>query len=463
MTHDVNSVDLRIWPKHVVRAGPHVEALEDDPCPDAHRPHIEPWLSALLQAEHLSLLVGSGLTTGISAASETSAVDMRPACLECDYADAVQQAAEHGARRLGYGRPNIEDQIRAVRELIGGLRILAGSSVSPSEPDSLPGQANRLVSSWESVLDDVLGSFVRRVLDTEEGIKNALMDESNVRRANRVRRLLGGFLLPFSSRVASRDRLHVFTTNYDRVIEYGCDLLGLRIVDRFVGSMAPVFHSSRLGIDLHYNPPGIRGEPRFLEGVVRFTKLHGSVDWMHSEGPSGGLEVRRYGLPFGSSSSDANVCEGMRERVLIWPNPAKDVETLEYPYAEMFRDFATAACQPNAVVITYGYGFGDDHVNRVLRDMLTIPSTHLVLISYDEAGGRPQAFVDRAGRDAQITLLLGPHFGDIQMLVDHYLPKPAIDRATLRMMELLRRRTRPQEYGSEQGLGGGEQEEVGRM
>ena len=68
---------------------------------------------------------------------------------------------------------------------------------------------------------------------------------------------------------------------------------------------------------------------------------------------------------------------------MIYPNPAKDVETLNYPYAELFRDFAAAACRPNSSLVTYGYGFGDDHVNRVIKDMLTIPSTHLVIISWD--------------------------------------------------------------------------------
>ena len=59
--------------------------------------------------------------------------------------------------------------------------------------------------------------------------------------------------------------------------------------------------------------------------------------------------------------------------LMIYPNPAKDVETLEYPYAELFRDFAASVCQPNAVLVTYGYGFGDDHINRILRDMLDDP------------------------------------------------------------------------------------------
>ena len=145
--------------------------------------------------------------------------------------------------------------------------------------------------------------------------------------------------------------------------------------------------------------------------------------------------------------------------MLVYPNAAKDVETLEYPYADLFRDFAAATCRPNSVVVSYGYGFGDDHVNRVLSDMLTIPSTHLVIISYDDAAGRLRTFCDRVARDVQITLLVGLHFGDLTTLVENYLPKPAIDRATWRMMDLLRRRARPRaedsvrtNEGSEDGI-----------
>lgn len=74
---------------------------------------------------------------------------------------------------------------------------------------------------------------------------------------------------------------NIFTTNYDRLIEAGADVAGLRLIDRFVGALSPIFRSSRMDVDMHYNPPGIRGEPRYLEGVARFTKLHGSLDWIN--------------------------------------------------------------------------------------------------------------------------------------------------------------------------------------
>ena len=187
--------------------------------------------------------------------------------------------------------------------------------------------------------------------------------------------------MSFATRTPTRDRLHVFTTNYDRLIEHLCDVSGVRVMDRFVGALSPRFRSSRLDIDLHYNPPGIRGEPRVLGGVVRLSKLHGSVDWVRR-----GDWIERIPLEFGSTELPET------DAVLVFPNSYKDFETAYFPYAELFRDFSSATVRPNSVVVTYGYGFGDDHVNRVLADMLSLPSTHLIIISFDAAGGPNRPF-----------------------------------------------------------------------
>jgi hypothetical protein len=44
------------------------------------------------------------------------------------------------------------------------------------------------------------------------------------------------------------------------------------------------------------------------------------------------------------------------------------------------------------------------------------------------------------GRDAQTSLLVGGHFGDLPSLVAYYLPKPAIDLISYRRTELLKNR-----------------------
>ena len=107
---------------------------------------------------------------------------------------------------------------------------------------------------------------------------------------------------------------------------------------------------------------------------------------------------------------------------------------------ELFRDFASSIIRPNSTVVTYGYSFGDEHINRVLIDLLTIPSTHLLIIAYDDIGDRIKNFYSKAKRPVQISLLIGKHFGDLKTLVDQYLPKPAIDRTTYKMADLLKAR-----------------------
>lgn len=409
------------WNKYCYRVGNHSAAWDDLPTPAtedydkfvaAARKRIEPWLSAVFQAEHLNLMLGSGFTTAIGDIAGAAAAGMAKCKFGTGFDAAIDAHADNGAKAMGRGAANIEDQFRSALAVLEGFTV-----VNVVEADKL-----------KTAINAQLKVFLDSLLATESDIAKGKGEEHR----KKAESALQSFLLSFASRAASRERLHVFTSNYDRLIEHGSDLAGLRIIDRFVGALNPVFRSSRVEVDVHYNPPGIRGEPRFMEGVVRLTKLHGSLDWHFSKE---GRHIRRKGIPFGAPGNHTDVPKDPIDTVMIYPNPAKDVETTQYPYAELFRDFAASVCRPNAVVVTYGYGFGDDHINRVLLDMLTIPSTHLVIVAY-EADSRVKGFCEKT-RDAQVSLLIGPHFADLATLVENYLPKPALDYITGRMTELL--------------------------
>jgi hypothetical protein len=385
----------------------------DPPDPKKLRTEIEPWLSAMFQAEHLALLVGNGLTMGASYAAAATPVSMAPVTFPPSYHAKILAAAERSAVRTGRGKANLEDQLRSANELRQGFVVQDEAAAA---------------AAVHTALTKALHGLLRDVLKTERAIRAAYDASPDTD-------VLGSFLLSFASRSASRERLHLFTTNYDRLIEFAAERLGLRVLDRFVGSLEPRFRSSRLEIDLHYNPPGIRGEPRYLEGVIKLAKLHGSIDWRFDDG------VRRVMLPFGADETHPEAAETrVGDAGVIYPMAAKDVEVSAFPYSELFRDFSAAICRPNSILVTYGYGFGDTHINAAIRDMLTIPSTHIVIISYDEADGRVGRFIAEAKHGAQVSYLLGPHFGDLGTLVDHYLPKPAIDRITARHGAILQAR-----------------------
>ncbi len=412
---------------HIYRCGSNEKYdLSDEPVKhvEKFRKNIEPWLTAVFQSEHLSLLLGSGFTNAVARAAGGKAVNMTKCEWACEdnLKEQVDEYADQSAKTCGRGSANIEDQLRAAMQLKDGLKVMGDTRAS----------------LWKTEIDNQLKCFMDCILDSERLIRHA----EDTRR-DKADDLLVSFLLSFASRTATRERLNLFTTNYDRLIEYGCDLAGLHVLDRFVGALSPVFRASRLNIDIHYNPPGMRGEPRYLEGVIRLCKIHGSIDWRWEE-----KELRRYAVPFGAAADHPDIPHEPSGSVMIYPNPAKDVETLDYPYSELFRDFAAAVCRPNSSLVTYGYGFGDDHVNRVIKDVLTIPSTHLVIIAWDQTTPENEddpantsrqriiRFCQEVGKRAQISLLLGSHFGDLETLVQHYLPKPAIDQITIRKTKL---------------------------
>jgi hypothetical protein len=393
---------------HHLRVQTRDHAMDVAPDPSLHADKVRSWLTALVGAEHVALLLGSGLGIAIAIAAGAKPLGMGEVAFSAPEADAVNLHAAASAKKADRGEGNIEDQLRSALQLLAGLEIL--------EPEG------ERTKAWRDDLNRILASFAASALAAEAGIQAAV--DAAEEPGQRAAELLVGLLLAFASRPPSRERLNVFTTNYDRLIELGADLGGLRVLDRFVGSVEPVFRSSRLDLDLHYSPPGIRGEPRYLEGVIRLAKLHGSLDWRFDGG-----RLRRFPLAFGGD--DPELARDPLGRLMIFPNAAKDVETLRFPYADLFRDLSAALCRPNGVLVTYGYGFGDDHINRVIRDMLTLRSTHLLVISRDDAGGRVSTFLNRVPAE-QYSLLLGSHFGDLGTLVDHYLPRPGPEQILLR-------------------------------
>lgn len=363
---------------------------------------VESFISAVAQSEHLNLLVGSGLTTALGVAAQSgSTANMTSALSTSDTTldEAIEKAAVVSSTAAGRGAtPNVEDRLRVALAAQVGLDLVADPRAD--------------------LLRAAMGNALTALRDSVAAIEAAIgaaPAQHPSDKGSGPGPLITSFLNSLAGRVPTRDRLHLFTTNYDRVLEWGAELAGLRIVDRFVGSLEPVFRSSRLEIDYHYTPPGSPKEPRHLDGVVRLTKLHGSLDWQWR---SKERQVVRVPTVFGKSSTN-DIAD-----LLIYPNAAKDFETTLYPYADLFRDFSAAICRPNATLVTYGYSLGDDHINRIIRDMLTIPSTHLLIISFGDDGGRVTKFVEDYRLTGQVSLMLGPAFADLTRLTRDWLPRP---------------------------------------
>ena len=138
----------------------------------------------------------------------------------------------------GRGKGNIEDQIRSINELIKGLEILTVQNLPvPPSPPGAPSYRN--LKSELVELNNELTRCLKLFSDSVSNGEKLIRDAKNDLKTQTFNYLVS-FLMSFSSRTATRDRLHIFTTNYDRIIETGAEIAGLRLIDRFVGTIAPI-------------------------------------------------------------------------------------------------------------------------------------------------------------------------------------------------------------------------------
>ena len=92
---------------------------------------VEPWLTALFQSEHLSLLTGAGISSAVHfLATGNSGAGMGHMEFST-YVNEIKISSNKSAKSSGRGEANIEDEIRTLNELIRGLEIVVSTGEKP--------------------------------------------------------------------------------------------------------------------------------------------------------------------------------------------------------------------------------------------------------------------------------------------------------------------------------------------
>jgi hypothetical protein len=190
---------------------------------------------------------------------------------------------------------------------------------------------------------------------------NSLADEKLRDQEELFRRLL--------LRSTTLPRVKVFTTNYDLVLERALDNLGVMYFDGFLGTINRSLRTESYHYDLYYPGETTEGRVSRVDRVLHLYKLHGSIHWR-----------RRTSGPDDIVISNALPQENEYGDVMIYPSPLKVTEMNGYPYSEMFRHFSTTIHQPQSALLTIGYKFQDDHINRLIYQALSIPSFTLIVV-----------------------------------------------------------------------------------
>lgn len=218
------------------------------------------------------------------------------------------------------------------------------------------------------------------------------------------------FMRKVLTRPLNLKRANIFTLNYDTLVEQAADAEGVVLIDGFIGATRRVFRPECYDQDLYFPAQTTEGRVHRLDRVAHLYKLHGSITWFGEE-PD-------WDNPYGvTAASEDRAADGRR---LIYPTPAKFGESLGIPYAELFRRFATCVVRPQSTLFVLGYGFGDDHVNAIIRQAVAVPSFTLVIVDPNPVSDFVRRL--RLRQDRRVWILSGTTFGTFGGFVQRVLP-----------------------------------------
>ncbi len=233
-----------------------------------------------------------------------------------------------------------------------------------------------------------------------------------------VRDLYERFYKKLVLRDRSLPRPWVFTTNYDHFSELAMDRLGIPYANGFSGVVERRFNPAIFRYALAEQLDVASRKWTAVDAFVYLCKLHGSVTW--TEDDHGLFPIKEVWPPESTN------------QMLIYPTPAKRNSSLGSPYADLFREFQSRIVREQSVLITAGYAFGDEHLNNIIYQALTIPTFRLVIFAAPDTAGEIAKL--RTLRDPRIWIIGGDgpaegtraHYFDV--IVDHFMPQRPSDR-----------------------------------
>lgn len=249
-------------------------------------------------------------------------------------------------------------------------------------------------------------------------------------------RTVGTLYETFYRKLVLRDRSlprpWIFTTNYDLFNETAMDRLGLPYANGFSGVVERRFNPATFRYALAEQLDLTSRKWSAVDGFVYLCKIHGSISW--TEDDHGLFPIRETAVSKGQEPG----------KVMIYPTPAKQNSSLGSPYADLFREFQSRIVREQSVLFTMGYAFGDEHINNIIYQALTIPTFRLVIFADPTLEGEVAKL--RALNDPRIWIIGGSgpeadrkaHYFDT--IIDEFMPqRPSerIDDAVRKVLEAM--------------------------
>lgn len=193
------------------------------------------------------------------------------------------------------------------------------------------------------------------------------------------------FLRKLARRSTRRERLKLFTTNYDRCFEHAAQRAGFVVMDGFTLAQPAIFEPMHFSYDVVRRGQNADA-PDYIENLFQLYKIHGSIDWELNE-----------------TTKQIVKNEKTEKPLLIYPRNTKYELAFAQPYLEMISSFQAALRASDTALLIIGFGFNDNHLAEpILAAIETNLSLKVVVIS--------------PGIEAQSDI--NPHLKKISGLID---------------------------------------------
>lgn len=186
--------------------------------------------------------------------------------------------------------------------------------------------------------------------------------------------------------------IEIFTTNYDFLFELGLEQKEIPYYDGFCGSLRAFF-----------NPESVE-DFTFLNNQTKLWKIHGSLGWHFDKDTEKILRV---------SPDD--------DDILIYPSSLKYKDSKKQPYEGLLDRLSNFLKQDDAILITCGYSWGDEHINsRIISALKTDTTSHVICLYFDKYNQiNEESIISKIAKDnpkislyASRNAIIGCKFGE---------------------------------------------------
>lgn len=167
--------------------------------------------------------------------------------------------------------------------------------------------------------------------------------------------------------------VNIFTTNYDLYNEMALDSLSYMYNNGFMGSTKRIFNPNAYNYVMVENLNLSKDIWKSVSNFINLYKIHGSINWVKEPSSTTDMSI--------IVEKDLEVIRARNDykSLMIYPTPQKDRSTLMVPYSDLFRMMQNSLLKSNSTLITMGYSFSDEHINRIILNALSVYNFRLVI------------------------------------------------------------------------------------